>query len=229
VLQLAVAPDECPSQAAHAARAHQREGAHEPAAPDRLRLPLRLDCRLLLELEGAAGRRRRARADENLAWFGRLLQPRRHVDGVAAHERARFARPRGDDVAAVDADPQLEPLVELAHAVSHRQGGVERPLGVVLERDRSAECGHDGVAGELLDRAAGALHLLRHRVVEAFEQRARPLRILRVAELCRTDEVGEEHRRELPLHCPILYQPERAVTSFTCTAALSPRSVIQTR
>src|ERR671936_77575 len=37
---------------------------------------------------------------------------------------------------------------------------------------------HDRVAGELLDRPAGAVDFLRHRIVEAFEQNARALRIL---------------------------------------------------
>ena len=76
---------------------------------------------------------------------------------------------------------------------------MQGPLGVVLERARGAEHCHHGVAGELLDRAAGELDLLCHRVVEAVEQRARPLRILRAAKLGRADEVGEDDGRELSL------------------------------
>ena len=76
---------------------------------------------------------------------------------------------------------------------------MERPLGVILERSRRPECRHYCVAGELLDGPTGALDLGRHRVVEAVEQRTRALRILRVGERGRADEVGEDDGRELAL------------------------------
>ena len=60
----------------------------------------------------------------------------------------------------------------------HRERRVESALGMVLERGRSAERRHDGVARELLDRPAGRLDLGRHRVVEPVEQRPRPFGIL---------------------------------------------------
>ena len=84
----------------------------------------------------------------------------------------------------------------------HRERGVECALGVVLERLGDAEDGHDRVAGELLDRPAGALDLVGHRVVEALEQDARPLGILLLGERRRADEVGEEHSGQLALGGP---------------------------
>ena len=89
--------------------------------------------------------------------LGRLLEPGGDVDGVAGDERAAFARAAGDDLARVDADPKLErPVEERLEPALHRERGVQRPLGVVLVRLGDAEDGHDRVAGELLDRAAGA-------------------------------------------------------------------------
>jgi hypothetical protein len=83
--------------------------------------------------------------------------------------------------------------------VEHGQRGVEGALGMVFEGGRYPERGHHRVAGKLLDRAAGALDLLGHGVVEAVEQRPRPLRVLRGAERSRTDQVGEDDRGDLPL------------------------------
>jgi hypothetical protein len=79
---------------------------------------------------------------------------------------------------------------------------VEGALGVILERCRSPEGGHNGVSGKLLHRAAGRFDLLCHRVVEPVEEEARPLRVLRAAERGRADEVGEDNCGELALLAP---------------------------
>ena len=89
----------------------------------------------------------------------------------------------------------------------HRERCVKRALGMVLERSRCTERRHHGVADELLDRPAGVLDLGRHGVVEAVEQHACALGILRVGEPGRADEVSEEDSRELALlggHRPLL-------------------------
>jgi len=130
---------------------------------------------------------------------------RADVDGVAGHERASFARTVDDDLAGVHADPQLEVAELLFEAPLHRERGVQRPLRVVLERRRCSEGRHHGVAGELLEGAACALDLIRHRRVEAVEERPRALGIL-LAELGRAHEVGEQHRGDLALHAPIVTQ-----------------------
>ena len=69
-----------------------------------------------------------------------------------------------------------------------------------------AEDGHHRVAGDLLDRPP-ARPIRRHRVVEALELDARPLRVLLLAERRRADEVGEDDGGQLPLgglHAAIL-------------------------
>ena len=117
------------------------------------------------------------------------------------------ARP-DDDLARVDADPEREHAVEVgSEPALHRKCRMQRPLGVVLVRLGGAEDRHHRVARELLDRAAGAADLVRHRVVEPLQQRPRALRVLLLAERRRADEVGEEHGGQLPLgglHAPIL-------------------------
>jgi hypothetical protein len=74
---------------------------------------------------------------------------------------------------------------------------VQRAFGVIFLRRRCPEGGHDRVPYELFDRSAGVVDFGRHRVVEAIEERSRPLWILRGAELGRADEVGENDRGEL--------------------------------
>src|SRR6476646_1814842 len=64
-------------------------------------------------------------------------------------------------------------------------------------RGRRTECRHHRIARELLNRSTCPLDLGRHGVVEPVEKQARPLRILRVGERGRTDEVCEEDGCEL--------------------------------
>jgi hypothetical protein len=66
-----------------------------------------------------------------------------------------------DDLAGVDADPQLEGSrlqteagVQLLDRADERETGSNRALGIVVAGTRRAEHGHDGVADELLDHAA---------------------------------------------------------------------------
>ena len=129
-----------------------------------------------------------------------MLESGADVDGVAADERAAFARGSHDDLAGVDPDPQRELSGErLRQPPLHRQRCMQRPLGVVLLRGRCAESSHDRVADELLHGAARAVDLGGHCVVEAVEHRARALGVARVGELGRADEVREEDRRDLAL------------------------------
>jgi hypothetical protein len=197
---LRVAADEGARAAAEAARPHQRQRPHEHVRRHRLRLAPGGQLDRGRELEGAADRLRRAGADEDRARLGRLLEPRRDVDGVTGNEGAALAGPPGHDLAGVDADPELEGAAEeRGEPALHRERRVQRPLRVVLVRLGDAEDGHDRVAGELLDRAAGVVDLGRHRVVEALELDARPLRILLLPERRRADEVGEDDGGQLPL------------------------------
>ena len=140
------------------------------------------------------------RADDDRAGLGGLLEPRGDVHGVAGDERASLPCAAGHDLARVDADPQAEPVSEqLPEAPLHRERRVEGALRVILVRLGNAEHGHDRVARELLDRAARVTDLLGHRVVEALEHDARPLRVLLLSERRRADEIGEQHRGQLAL------------------------------
>ena len=76
---------------------------------------------------------------------------------------------------------------------------MEGALGVVLEGRGRAEDGHHRIADELLDRAAGELDLLAHRVVEPLELYPHALRVSIACVRGRPDEVGEENRDELAL------------------------------
>ena len=70
---------------------------------------------------------------------------------------------------------------------------------IVFVRDRDPEDGHDRVADELLDRPAVALD----DPPQVFEvpphARTQRLRIRRLAERGRADEIAEEHGDDLPL------------------------------
>ena len=147
-------------------------------------------------------RSRRAAAGPTRISFGSalLLEARGEVDGLAGRER-RVAVV-GDDLAGLDADPRLE--AELLDALERRDRRADGALGVVLVRERHAEGGHDGVAGELLDRAAVRDDAVRDLVEEAADAPADDLGIGVGDELRRGDEVDEEHGCELALHASMV-------------------------
>lgn len=198
--ELPVAADEHTLQAAHSSRAHQRERAQERPAPHAGRLALRLDRPLVAELEGSARSRHRPLADQDLARLGTLLEPRRDVHRIARDERASLSWPPDDDLARVDADAKLEPGVDRANALPQREGGVQAPLGVVLEGQRCSEGGHHGIT----------VDGRRARGTEARSGR-------KLGSAAGTD-----------LHARILAQLPFAVTSLTSTDEFGPRFVIQT-
>jgi hypothetical protein len=170
--QLRGPPDERGVEAAGPSgrpRAHRQQpvGRLAGAAPGDLQDPGRLD------LDGVADQAPGAAAEQDLAGTGGLLQPGGQVDGVADHQRGAQARVAGDHLASVDAgvqlqaDPPLTPqlLVQVAEGGVHAGGGPGRPEGVVLVDGGDAEDGHDGVAGELLDRTAVVVDHPPHRLV----------------------------------------------------------------
>jgi hypothetical protein len=78
------------------------------------------------------------------------------------------------------ADPQRQRVAEeRLHPPPHRERGVQRALGVILQRVRSSERSHHCIAGELLDGASGVGDLGGHRLVEPVERDPRSLGILR--------------------------------------------------
>ena len=140
-------------------RVGRRVHRDEPERGHRLALPLQLERLDRLHGDGVAHERQRRSADQDLARWRGLLQPGRHVDGVARHERLAFA---GHDLAGIDAGTEGEgdgellsepgqPLADLGHRAHRTQR-------IVLVGDRDPEHRHRGVSDELLDRAAVPLH-----------------------------------------------------------------------
>ena len=137
----------------------------------------------------------RLRAEEDLARGGRLLQPGGDVDGVAGDQP--LGRP-ADDLPGIDADPSLE--LELAQGSLHLLRHAHGAQRVVLAHNRHAEHGDDGVADELLHGPAVLLDDRLHPLEVAGQQSLQRLRVDRLAERCRADDVAEHDRHDLPLH-----------------------------
>ena len=167
----------------------------EPKRLNRLGLALQGKWLDRLEENGIADEQARLGADQDLTSSCRLLQPGRDVDGVARDECLTLAS--DDDPASVDADAGLEPV--LADRLAHLRRGAGRTQRIVLVRDRYPKDSHDRVADELLDGATVPLE----DDAKVLEVPAHPcterLRIGRLPESRRTDEVAEENRDDLPL------------------------------
>ena len=90
-------------------------------------------------------------------------------------------------------------LVQLLDGFARGERRTHGALGIVLVRNGSAEDGHDGVADELLHRAAEALDLRADARVIRREHRAYVLRIELLGAAGEADEVGEEDGDDLAL------------------------------
>ena len=95
------------------------------------------------------------------------LQPRRRIHYVAGDDPSPSSgrAPSATTLACIDADPHVQAetrvgLVELADRLQNPQPRPDRPLRVVLVRDRRAEDCHHRIADELLHRSAETLDLL---------------------------------------------------------------------
>jgi hypothetical protein len=88
-------------------------------------------------------------------------------------------------------------LVQLVDGVQHAEGGVQRPLRVVLMCGRGAEHRHDGVADELVQGAAEPLDLGPQAQVVGTQHRADVLGVGVVGAGGEPDQVAEQHRDDL--------------------------------
>ena len=114
-----------------------------------------------------------ARADQDPVLGRGLLEARGEVHGLAGRESGLGVL--DDDLAGLDADANLQSeLRDGGHDLQSRPQGA---LGVVLVRQRHAERGHHGVAGELLDGAAVRLDAARDVVEVAVDALADDLGI----------------------------------------------------
>ena len=159
-----------------------------------------------LDLDGVPREPIRLLDDENLAWRGAPLQTRGHVYRVSGDEPVAARRIAGDHLTAGNAHPRLEPhavlvlelVVQLGQAVAHlrrRPNGSQR---VVFVQMRDPEHSHDGIADELLDRAAMALQGHTHLVEVPADRAPQRLGIKPLAERRRAGEVGEDDGHCLP-------------------------------
>ncbi len=200
--QLGLAADEGRLEAHEAASAAAGcDDAH--GAPERhgLGLPLELVRPGVLAHDGGLHRAARGLVHEHRSRQGGRLDAGRRVDEIprddplvlGADGDCGFARRHARaQPQSRDADLRAE-RGDVAHEVERGPHGT---FGVVLSRDGSAPDGHDGVADELLDRAAvpadhgaGGLEVPRQDV-------ANLLGVLRLRERREPDEVGEEHGHE---------------------------------
>ena len=145
-------------------------------------MPLRSCSPAASKAIAPGGRPLRRLADEDGAGRGHRLEARGGVDEVAGDHPLAHGADRHGGLAGQDPGPQLERLVarlppEVADGVDELEGGPHGPLGVVLLGDRRAPDGHDGVADELLDRAAVALDDLAAQVEVAGQELADLLRV----------------------------------------------------
>ena len=152
-----------------------------------------------LEHDGPFRRPHGGFADEHGARLGHALQAGRGVDEVAGHHplvccAQRYGRLSGQDPGA---SPKIG--MQAADRVDELERGPDGALRVVLVRDRRAPDGHDGVADELLDRAAVEVDDLGRGVEVAGEELADRLRIAVLRQRREADQVGEEDRDQASL------------------------------
>ena len=124
---------------------------------------------------------------------------------IPAELRARVER--DERLAGVHPDPHFElerrlGLVHLRDRLLDRERRANRPLRIVLVRDRRPEHGDDGVADELLHRAPVALELVPEPRVVRREERPDVLGVEPLGALGRTDHVREHDRHDLALLAP---------------------------
>ena len=104
-------------------------------------------------------------ADDDSAWLGKGLEPRREVGRLADHglllRRALADQLANHDQPGRDADPRRErrgrAALEPADRLDQSEPSSHRPLGVVLVRLRPAEVGEHAVAHVLGDMAVPAV------------------------------------------------------------------------
>ena len=196
-LQLGVAVDEGSIVAPRQRRGVGVDG-FEPERPDLVALALDLQ-----RLERCCLDRMR---DEGVASFrparfarGRaLLEPLAQRDRLAGDEAVARSGVAGDDLAAVDPDPDLEARagelgLERRDRVAQFDRCADRAQGVVLAYGRDAEDGHHLVADELLDRAPVPLDRGCGQVEEARHHIPERLGVDPPGELGERDDVAEEH------------------------------------
>jgi hypothetical protein len=213
LLQFAVPPNE---RGVETPLERRRVGPHreQPVGEEGLGLPFRNDSLDRLELERRLGQLPRRFPDQDLAGLRSLFEARRHVDRVARRERSGLVR---DHLAGVDPDPHLQPGSELALQVhiqereflAHVVRCARGTQGVVFVHDGDSEDGHDGIADELLHRAAVTFEHPAGDCEVAFHHPSQRLRIEPLAKRSRSRDVAEEDRDDLAELAALLFHERR--------------------
>ena len=169
----------------------------QPPRRDRLRLPSRLDGHHGLDAQRIARDPVCRVAEQDLPRRGGLLQPCGDVHGVAGDERLALF---GDDLARIDADPQLDPKRrDLAPQLERRASRAQR---VILVHGRDSEYRHHRVADELLHCRAVPLKRRARRLEVARHHPTQRLGIETFPHPGRPRDVREEDGDSLPDHAP---------------------------
>ena len=161
---------------------------------DRLALPFQLQQPLLANLHRRRDEPERLRAEQHLPRLRRLLQPRRDIDRVAGRQTLLGA---GQHLPGVHADPALDP--QLRQCIPHLHRRPTSPQRIILMHHRDTEHSHHRVPDELLHRATMRLNDALHPLEVARQQPLQRLRIHRLPQRRRPDNVAEQHRHDLPV------------------------------
>ena len=163
---------------------------------DRLALSLRHDRFRGAVVDDVAGRALCLLAGEDAVDRCRGLQPRCRVHDVAGDEALAAVGTgveRHERLTGVDGDPDLDAVL-LDRPVPDCERRPKCSLGVVLASDRRAEDRDDGVADELLDRAAPLFELRAQSLVVGAENRVDVLGVELLGARGEADQIGEEDR-----------------------------------
>jgi hypothetical protein len=132
-----------------------------------------------------------------------LLHARRQVGGLADRRvvHAEVASDRAHDhFTGIQSDPDAHALAQprllgvLPDRFLHGERGVAGARGVLLERQRRPEEGHDAVTHDLVHRAFLAMNRVHHARQDGVQQLPRLLGITARQQLHRALQVGKEHR-----------------------------------
>jgi hypothetical protein len=105
---------------------------------------------------------------------------------------------------------------DLRQRCAHHRCGAHGAQRVVLVHSWHTEDGHDGVADELLDRAAVRLDDALHALEVAGEQGLQRFGIERLPQRRRPDDVAEEDGDDLAVHRWIIASNQRERKSGVC-------------
>ena len=158
---------------------------------------------VLVDDRGLRGPFRRL-ADEDASGLRRALDARGRVHEVAGDHPVPFRPERDRCLAGEHPGPRsqlgrTELLAEQRDSGDEVERRAHRTLGIVLLRDRGAPDRHDGIADELLDRAAIALDDLPRAVEISSEDLSCLLRVTVLRCGREPNEIGEQHRHQAAL------------------------------